>query len=49
MAGRLTSIRGHGRLSFATLEDVTGKVQLLMQQSSPHRSGQAGAGQPRFG
>jgi lysyl-tRNA synthetase class 2 len=33
MAGRLTSIRGHGRLSFATLEDVTGKVQLLMQES----------------
>ena len=24
MAGRLVSIRGHGRLSFATLEDVTG-------------------------
>lgn len=33
-AGRLTSIRGHGRLSFATLEDVTGKVQLLMQESA---------------
>jgi lysyl-tRNA synthetase class 2 len=32
MAGRLTSVRGHGKLSFATLEDVTGKVQLLMQQ-----------------
>ena len=34
MAGRLTSIRGHGRLSFATLADVTGSVQLLMQDSS---------------
>ena len=34
MAGRLTSIRGHGRLSFATLQDVTGSVQLLMQDSS---------------
>ena len=34
MAGRLTSIRGHGRLSFATLDDVTGKVQLLMQESA---------------
>ena len=34
MAGRLTSIRGHGRLSFATLEDVTGKVQLLMQEAT---------------
>ena len=47
MAGRLTSIRGHGRLSFATLQDVTGSVQLLMQESSPHRPGQVGAGQPR--
>jgi len=34
MAGRLTSIRGHGRLSFATLEDTTGKVQLLMQEAN---------------
>jgi lysyl-tRNA synthetase class 2 len=34
MAGRLTSIRGHGKLSFATLEDMTGKVQLLMQASN---------------
>jgi lysyl-tRNA synthetase, class II len=34
MAGRLTSIRGHGRLSFATLDDVTGKVQLLMQATN---------------
>ena len=33
MAGRLTSIRGHGKLSFATLTDVTGSVQLLMQAS----------------
>jgi lysyl-tRNA synthetase class 2 len=34
MAGRLTSIRGHGRLSFATLQDVTGSVQLLMQEAN---------------
>ena len=34
MAGRLTSIRGHGKLSFATLTDVTGSVQLLMQAST---------------
>jgi lysyl-tRNA synthetase class 2 len=34
MAGRLTSIRGHGKLSFATLTDVTGSIQLLMQASS---------------
>ena len=33
MAGRLTSIRGHGRLSFATLQDMSGSVQLLMQDS----------------
>jgi lysyl-tRNA synthetase, class II len=33
MAGRLTSIRGHGKLSFATLTDVTGSIQLLMQAS----------------
>ncbi|HEX3981458.1 MAG TPA: lysine--tRNA ligase [Acidimicrobiales bacterium] len=33
MAGRLTSIRGHGRLSFATLQDVSGSIQLLMQES----------------
>jgi lysyl-tRNA synthetase class 2 len=34
VAGRLTSIRGHGRLSFANLEDVTGKIQLLMQEAN---------------
>lgn len=34
MAGRLTSIRGHGRLTFATLHDVTGHVQLLLQDSN---------------
>ena len=34
MAGRLTSIRGHGKLSFATLRDVTGSIQLLMQASN---------------
>jgi lysyl-tRNA synthetase class 2 len=34
MAGRLTSVRGHGKLSFATLADMTGSVQLLMQAST---------------
>ena len=34
MAGRLTSVRGHGKLSFATLQDMTGTVQLLMQASN---------------
>ncbi len=33
VAGRLKSIRGHGAVSFANLEDVSGSVQLLMQQS----------------
>ncbi len=33
VAGRLTSMRGHGKLSFATLVDVTGSIQLLMQES----------------
>ncbi len=33
MAGRLKSMRGHGAVSFANLEDVSGSVQLLMQQS----------------
>ena len=34
VAGRLTSIRGHGKLSFANLEDVTG------QDPAPHAGGQ---------
>lgn len=33
VAGRLKTVRGHGALSFATLEDVSGSVQLLMQRS----------------
>ena len=41
MAGRLTSIRGHGKLSFATLTDVTGSVQLLMQTSALSEDAQA--------
>ena len=34
LAGRVTSIRGHGKLSFATLQDATGAIQLLMQTSA---------------
>ncbi len=34
LAGRLTSIRGHGKLSFATLQDAGGSIQLLMQTSA---------------
>jgi lysyl-tRNA synthetase class 2 len=34
MAGRVTSVRGHGKLSFATLQDVSGPIQLLMQASA---------------
>jgi lysyl-tRNA synthetase class 2 len=34
LAGRVTSLRGHGKLSFATLQDVSGAIQLLMQASA---------------
>lgn len=33
VAGRITAKRGHGRLSFATIQDGTGTLQLLMQES----------------
>ena len=33
LAGRITSLRGHGKLSFATVQDVSGSIQLLMQAS----------------
>ena len=33
VAGRLSSIRGHGKLVFATLQDMTGSIQLLMGAS----------------
>jgi lysyl-tRNA synthetase, class II len=33
LAGRVMAMRGHGRLSFATLTDVTGSIQLIMQES----------------
>jgi lysyl-tRNA synthetase, class II len=32
LAGRLMSIRGHGKIMFADLEDYTGKIQLFFQQ-----------------
>ncbi len=32
LAGRLMSIRGHGKIIFADLEDRTGKIQLFFQQ-----------------
>ena len=41
IAGRLTSIRGHGRLTFATLQDVTGAIQLLMQKGTVSEQGAA--------
>jgi lysyl-tRNA synthetase class 2 len=41
IAGRLTSIRGHGRLTFATLQDVTGAIQLLMQKGTLSEQGTA--------
>jgi lysyl-tRNA synthetase class 2 len=33
LAGRVISLRGHGKLSFATIQDVSGTIQLLMQSS----------------
>ena len=32
-AGRVTSIRGHGKLEFVTLQDVSGSIQLLLSAS----------------
>jgi lysyl-tRNA synthetase class 2 len=34
MAGRITAVRRHGKLSFATLADVSGSIQLLLQAAS---------------
>jgi lysyl-tRNA synthetase class 2 len=34
VAGRVTGIRGHGKLVFATLQDVSGSLQLLMPAST---------------
>ncbi len=33
VAGRVSTIRGHGKLVFATLQDVSGAIQLLMSAS----------------
>ena len=33
LAGRVTAVRRHGKLSFATLADVSGSIQLLLQVS----------------
>jgi len=34
MAGRITAVRRHGKLSFATLTDASGSIQLLLQATS---------------
>lgn len=34
VAGRLKSLRPHGKITFADLEDATGKIQLLFRQDS---------------
>jgi len=34
MAGRVTAVRRHGKLSFATLADTSGSIQLLLQAAS---------------
>ncbi|MBV8462560.1 MAG: lysine--tRNA ligase [Acidimicrobiales bacterium] len=33
VAGRVMAMRGHGRLSFATVKDVTGSIQLMLQEA----------------
>ena len=34
VAGRITAVRRHGKLSFATLADISGSIQLLLQAAS---------------
>ena len=34
VAGRVRSIRGHGKFAFASLKDVSGRIQLLMSESA---------------
>jgi len=34
LAGRVTAVRRHGKLSFATLADTSGSIQLLLQATS---------------
>ena len=34
LAGRVTAVRRHGKLSFATLTDTSGSIQLLLQAST---------------
>jgi len=34
-AGRVRSIRGHGKIAFADLEDSTGRIQVMAQASMP--------------
>lgn len=34
LAGRVTAVRRHGKLSFATLADTSGSIQLLLQAST---------------
>jgi lysyl-tRNA synthetase class 2 len=41
LAGRVTSVRRHGKLSFATLTDRSGSIQLLIQAASLSGQGTA--------
>jgi len=49
LAGRVTALRGHGKLSFATLQDVSGAMQLLMQASALSATAAAVLGQMDLG
>lgn len=39
VAGRITSVRGHGKLVFVTLQDVSGPIQLLVPVSNLSKDG----------
>ena len=49
VAGRVTSIRGHGKLEFVTLQDVSGSIQLLMSASLLELPGHGGPRPARSG
>ena len=36
VAGRIISIREHGKIAFATLQDSTGKIQLFLEKNIPN-------------
>ncbi len=47
VAGRVSTIRGHGKLVFATVHDMSGAIQLLMSDSKLEPDAARGAREPR--